>query len=91
VLVVVLVSVVEGYHLCPYSGTCKKQPQQQGDTMTRKHYREIAEAIRITRNQCDGEGIGAIAELAEELANIMKRDNANFKRELFLEACGIES
>jgi hypothetical protein len=59
--------------------------------MTRKHYREIAEAIKIIRNQCDGEGIGAIAELAEELANIMKRDNVNFKRELFLEACGIES
>ena len=58
--------------------------------MTRKHYREIAEAVRIIRNQCDGEGIGAIAELAEELANIMKRDNANFKSDLFLEACGIE-
>ena len=90
-LVVVLASVVEASYLCPYSCTCKKQPQQQGDNMTRKHYKEIAEAIRIIRNQCDGEGIGAIAELAEELANIMKRDNANFKRDLFLEACGIES
>lgn len=59
--------------------------------MTRKHYREIAEAIKIIRNQCTGEGQGAIAEVAEELANIMKRDNANFKRDLFLEACGLQS
>jgi len=57
--------------------------------MTRKHYREIAEAIRIVRNQCTGEGLGALAEVAEELANIMKRENANFKRDVFLTACGI--
>ena len=59
--------------------------------MTRKHYKEIAEAIKYIREDCVGEGKGALADLAEELANIMKRDNANFKRDLFLEACGIES
>jgi hypothetical protein len=59
--------------------------------MTRKHYREIAEAIKIIREDCVGEGKGALADVAEELAKIMKRDNANFKRDLFLEACGLES
>ena len=59
--------------------------------MTRKHYKEIAEAIKIIREDCVSEGKGALADLAEELANIMKRDNANFKRDLFIEACGIES
>ena len=59
--------------------------------MTRKDYKEIAEAIRIVRNQCTGEGIGAIAEVAEALASVMKRDNANFKRDLFLTACGLEA
>ena len=59
--------------------------------MTRKHYREIAEAIKIIREDCLGEGKGALADVAEELAKIMKRDNANFKRDLFLEACGLES
>lgn len=50
-----------------------------------------SDIVVVVGNKPYYKGQGAIAEVAEELANIMKRDNANFKRDLFLEACGLES
>ena len=66
--------------------------------MTRKDYQLIASVISETVNatwENDKNALIWLTEtlaekLAEELANIMKRDNANFKRDLFLEACGID-
>jgi hypothetical protein len=64
--------------------------------MTRKDYRAIAECIRTVRDRMVNDGHSVeyadyMEWIAHELADTMKRDNASFKRDLFLEACGIES
>ena len=80
----------------PYAVICKGNYYIQGDRMTRKDYRAIAECIRTVRDRMVNDGHSVeyadyMEWIAHELADTMKRDNANFKRDLFLEACGIES
>lgn len=64
--------------------------------MTRKYCREAAEIIRrnlptemelttpITRAE-----IAVLRQVAAELADMFKADNSNFRREQFMEACGL--
>lgn len=65
--------------------------------MTRKHYREIAEALNITLCRAGVEypypkdeytkGVAwAVKTMADELATMCKQDNPRFDREKFVDA-----
>lgn len=66
-------------------------------SMSKKHYEQIAAAIKIEYQIKEGcykpelaEGIAfATRRLAQRLAVIMQRDNAAFDRARFLAACSI--
>lgn len=62
--------------------------------MSRKHYREAAEIIKrhrqISARSGDNTGVYAVEGVAEELADMFKRDNSAFDRARFMEACGID-
>ena len=53
------------------------------------HYIVIAEKIREEHSKGNPETQLAIETLAFKLAAYFAQDNANFKREVFLQACGI--
>lgn len=66
--------------------------------MSRKHYREAAEVIaralpseRDMQSLSDGAGErhNACLEIAVGLANMFKADNSAFRRDQFMEACGL--
>lgn len=54
--------------------------------MSKKHFIEIAAIIKSAREQ-HGES-AAIRDIESELASFFKRQNANFDRARFLDACG---
>lgn len=49
--------------------------------MSKKHYKELAEIIRTTDNK---------REFINSLCSFLKRDNSNFDKQRFLDACGIK-
>lgn len=64
--------------------------------MSRKHYREAAEIIRqvVDGAKHDPATIAAAETdsarmIAVGLARMFKADNSNFRREQFMEACGL--
>lgn len=60
--------------------------------MSRKHYREVAEIIKTERVANPGmspETEATLLRVASELASMFKRDNSNFNRDKFMEACGL--
>lgn len=59
--------------------------------MTRKHYREVAEAFRRATHDAypDTHTQMVVAELARDLADLFKRDNSSFRYDTFFEACGL--
>lgn len=60
-------------------------------TMTRKHYREVAEVISNNLRFEDApDGKDAIAGVAQDLAAMFKRDNSNFRYDTFYQACGLD-
>ena len=56
--------------------------------MSRKDYRVFAEAIahRISDPTCNAY---TVAIVAQDIADICKRDNANFRYDRFYAACGL--
>ena len=60
--------------------------------MSRKNYWAIAGAIkgRVEANVED-KVLGEIAALARDLAREFKRDNHNFRYDVFFAACGLDS
>jgi hypothetical protein len=59
--------------------------------MSRKHYRDVAEIIKteVDRTNPAGGVRPVLARVAGELASMFKRDNGNFNRDKFMEACGL--
>lgn len=67
--------------------------------MSRKHYREAAEIIaRVAEGGSSFEGLEgmintgrreAAREIADGLAIMFKQDNPAFRRDQFMEACGL--
>ena len=63
--------------------------------MSRKHYREAAEAIRWSLNGHPNTPVRretrreTAQSIATDLANMFKRDNSNFDRQKFMDACGL--
>ena len=60
--------------------------------MSKKHFKALAEALRITMRAVDLERDPkkAVRELAEEVARIAAQTNPRFDRSRFLAACGME-
>lgn len=56
--------------------------------MTRKHYRTLAQDIRNTLEE--GGDIETLTLLAHYLCQTLKADNSAFRKETFLEACGLQ-
>jgi|TARA_R100001510_G_C7602782_1_gene168842 dihydroneopterin aldolase len=54
--------------------------------MTRKDYKVFAELIKTSVNNPE---IFTITDLANELCEVFKKDNPNFKKDLFLKACDL--
>jgi hypothetical protein len=65
--------------------------QCQGQPMTRKDYKAIAEAIHgeVMRQHSDAQR--ALEAVAYEIAGALVRNNANFDRDKFIVACGVRS
>lgn len=64
--------------------------------MSRKHYREAADVIRGEVLIAEGSPeivrdaqLAALEAVADGLARMFKADNSNFRREQFMEACGL--
>lgn len=66
--------------------------------ITAKHYREVAEIIReqVERIQgrdamfdMTGEAEATLEKVADGLARMFSADNSNFRRDQFMEACGL--
>lgn len=58
--------------------------------MSRKHYREVAKIINDAVESSDSPDGDAVArQIAAELARMFKADNPNFRREQFMDACGL--
>ena len=53
--------------------------------MSRKHYREIAKIMK----ECNYPEHWSFKTVVNDLCAMFKRDNPNFKPEVFKEACGI--
>ena len=60
--------------------------------MSKKDYIVIAETINKERATWKKESIGyaAVESVALALANSLKKDNAHFNHEIFMNACGFE-
>lgn len=56
---------------------------------TWRHYEALAEVIRVERKRAEGmtQAPAAISSVVEELADLFARDNPNFKREWWYQAC----
>lgn len=65
-------------------------------SMTRKHFRAIADAVAEARRANDYDtteptaGIDAVDDVARNLADSLRQFNPSFDRARFLEACGVE-
>lgn len=57
--------------------------------MSKKHYVEIAKAIRACEQPATVETAASISELAQRLASVFQNDNPRFDRARFLTACGL--
>ena len=69
--------------------------------MSRKHYREVAEVIknnlddlRLLENNGTPPAVtryarDVVQSVANDLAVVFKADNSNFRRDQFMEACGL--
>ena len=53
--------------------------------MSRKHYREVADILSKSKNK----GHWSFETVIDDLCIMFKRDNTNFKPEVFKEACGL--
>ena len=53
--------------------------------MSRKHYREVVKIM----SQCKRKDHWSFVDIVNDLCDMFKRDNRNFKPEVFKEACGI--
>ena len=51
--------------------------------MTRKHFKQFAEVIKDNRNN-----IKNVDTLINDLSLIFMRDNSNFNKSIFVDACG---
>ncbi len=62
-------------------------------SISKKHYVEIAKIIFVERNFVPDENkvlVGSVLNVvSRELASMFKRDNPEFNRTRFLEACGV--
>ncbi len=58
--------------------------------MSKKHYIEIAQAIKASEVPATAETRKSIAELAKRLANVFAADNPRFDRARFIKACGVD-
>jgi hypothetical protein len=56
--------------------------------MTKKHYIEIANILKHERRF--GEHQPTVDSIAKELCGVFKRENSAFKKDVFLNACGVE-
>lgn len=56
--------------------------------MTKKHYIAIAKILKHERTF--GERQPTVDAIANELCSVFKRENAAFKKDVFLAACGVE-
>lgn len=59
--------------------------------MTRKDYVAIAAAIHNAPWSDSMTAEATITAIAENIAEVMSRDNPRFDRERFLKACGVQS
>ena len=57
--------------------------------MTRKHYRKIADIIRVHTENATPEELAVAASIAVNLTDVLRDDNPNFDIERFLVACGL--
>ena len=57
--------------------------------MTRKHFRELAQALRDFRKLDGGDTQLNIDSLCEDIADVCEKTNRNFDRNAFLGACGV--
>jgi hypothetical protein len=65
-------------------------PRRRGyrsNPMSRKHYKQVAEAIRIAYTN-DPQCGPVLNELAKDFASMFKRDNSRFDYDRFFTACG---
>ena len=75
----------------PYAYRCKDINHiNKGDSMTRKDYVMIANIIKHHRDQ-SATAKGEFAELVNSFSRCLGHENANFKREVFEKACGLEN
>jgi hypothetical protein len=56
--------------------------------MAKKHYIEIANILKIERKY--GEHAPTVDSIAKALCGVFKRENSAFKKDVFLNACGVE-
>jgi hypothetical protein len=59
--------------------------------MSRKHYRQIAAVINDNRRSESAIARLAVAGVARDIADILKRDNPRFRYDKFFEACGLDA
>lgn len=66
-------------------------------SMSRKHYRQFADAFRYEVNALEGltparraAAVSVIESLADSVSSACKRDNSNFRYDTFFEACGLD-
>jgi hypothetical protein len=59
--------------------------------MSRKHYRAVAEVLRLALEGAPEGSRESLKGVARELADFFKRDNSLFSYQRFYEACGIET
>lgn len=57
--------------------------------MTRKHYRKIAEVIRVHTENTTPEELAVASSIAVNLTDVLRDDNPNFDTDRFLAACGL--
>ncbi|QWY83406.1 hypothetical protein [Rhizobium phage RHph_X3_9] len=59
--------------------------------MTKRHYVEVAAIFKRKLSEPypqDERRTALLKDIAKELADMFKRDNGNFQRDKFLDACG---
>jgi glutamate racemase len=59
--------------------------------MSRKHYTLLAQIIRqeVVMRELSHQSIDAERELIRHLCSLLRRDNENFDKQKFVEACGL--
>ena len=59
--------------------------------MTRKDFKAVAKAFKTSlEGNLTIEAYSAVCQTADKVANAIKENNANFNKNKFLEACGMD-